>query len=118
MATGEDEMTVKLTMWAVALMAGLAMASLAEAEAQTQTWPTKPVKILIPFTAGGTADTLGRLAAQKLSEALGQQFVPENKPGASGLIAAAETVNAIRCSSPASAVSSSPLPSRPIRRPT
>jgi tripartite-type tricarboxylate transporter receptor subunit TctC len=87
-------MTVKLTMWAVALMAGLAMASLAEAQAQTQTWPTKPVKILIPFTAGGTADTLGRLAAQKLSEALGQQFVPENKPGASGLIAAAETVNA------------------------
>lgn len=62
--------------------------------AQAQTWPTKPVKILIPFTAGGTADTLGRLAAQKLTAAFGQEFVPENKPGASGLIAAAEVVNA------------------------
>ena len=61
--------------------------------AQAQTWPTKPVKILIPFTAGGTSDTLGRIAAEKLSKAFGQQFVPENKPGASGLIAATEVAN-------------------------
>jgi tripartite-type tricarboxylate transporter receptor subunit TctC len=57
-------------------------------------WPTRPVRILIPFTAGGTADTLGRIAAEKLSAAFGQQFVAENKPGASGLIAAAEAANA------------------------
>jgi tripartite-type tricarboxylate transporter receptor subunit TctC len=57
-------------------------------------WPTRPVRILIPFTPGGTADTLGRLAGEKLSAAFGQQFVPENKPGASGLIAAAEAANA------------------------
>jgi tripartite-type tricarboxylate transporter receptor subunit TctC len=80
-----------------ALLVSLMVASLApSASAQTggtQIWPAKPVKILVPFTAGGTADTLGRLAAQKLSDALGQQFVPENKPGASGLIAAAEIVN-------------------------
>jgi tripartite-type tricarboxylate transporter receptor subunit TctC len=82
----------RFTTVAAALLAALTTASVAGAQAQT--WPTKPVKILIPFTAGGTADTLGRLAAQKLSEALGQQFVPENKPGASGLIAAAETANA------------------------
>jgi tripartite-type tricarboxylate transporter receptor subunit TctC len=55
-----------------------------------QSWPSKPVKLLIPFTAGGTADTLGRLGALKMSAALGGQFVPENKPGGSGLIAAAE----------------------------
>jgi tripartite-type tricarboxylate transporter receptor subunit TctC len=85
-------MIPKFTTWATALLASFAMASLA-APAQAQTWPTKPVKILIPFLAGGTADTLGRIAAQKLSEALGQQFIPENKTGASGLIAAAETVN-------------------------
>jgi tripartite-type tricarboxylate transporter receptor subunit TctC len=59
-----------------------------------QAWPTRPVKILIPFTAGGTADTLGRLVAQKLSETFGAEFVPENKAGASGLIAAAEAANA------------------------
>ena len=57
-------------------------------------WPTRPVRVFIPFTAGGTADMLGRLAAEKLSAAFGQQFVPENKPGASGLIAAADAANA------------------------
>ncbi len=64
------------------------------ASAREQKWPAHPVRVLIPFTAGGTADTLGRLAAEKLSTALHEQFVPENKPGASGLIAAAEVANA------------------------
>ena len=80
-------------MHGLALLIGLAVVVLAT-PVYAQTWPAKPVKILIPFTAGGTADTLGRLAAQKLSEALGQQFVPENKPGASGLIAATEATHA------------------------
>jgi tripartite-type tricarboxylate transporter receptor subunit TctC len=62
--------------------------------AGAQNWPARPVKILIPFTPGGTADTLGRIVAQKLSAAFGQDFVPENKTGASGLIAAAEVANA------------------------
>jgi tripartite-type tricarboxylate transporter receptor subunit TctC len=57
-------------------------------------WPVHPVKILIPFSAGGTADTLGRIVAQKLADMFGQEFVPENKTGASGLIAAAEAANA------------------------
>ena len=53
-------------------------------------WPDRPVKIVAPFSPGGTADTLGRIVAQKLSDMFGQEFVPENKTGASGLIAAAE----------------------------
>jgi tripartite-type tricarboxylate transporter receptor subunit TctC len=57
-------------------------------------WPTHSVRVLIPFSAGGTADTLGRIVAQKLSDMFGQEFVPENKTGASGLIAAAEAANA------------------------
>jgi tripartite-type tricarboxylate transporter receptor subunit TctC len=66
-------------------VAGLAFASLACA---AQTWPARPVKVVIPFPPGGTLDTLGRNLAQKLAEQLGQPFVVENKPGGNGTIGA------------------------------
>ena len=49
-------------------------------------WPNRPVKMLVPFPAGGTADVLCRLLAQRLQEAIGQPIVVENKPGAAGNI--------------------------------
>jgi tripartite-type tricarboxylate transporter receptor subunit TctC len=49
-------------------------------------WPTKPVKIIVPFAPGGSADTLGRLVAQKLSEQLRANFIVENRPGAGGAL--------------------------------
>jgi len=55
------------------------------ANAQTP-WPSRPVKIIAPFAPGGTADTLGRLIAQKLSEQLKESFVVENRPGAGGVV--------------------------------
>jgi tripartite-type tricarboxylate transporter receptor subunit TctC len=58
------------------------------ATAQTP-WPTKPVKFIVPFPPGGSVDPLARLTAVKLGEALGQQFIVENKPGAAGSIGAA-----------------------------
>src|SRR3954471_9588765 len=54
--------------------------------AWAQPWPAKPVKIIVPFDAGGTADTLGRLMAQKLGEQLKASFVVENRPGAGGAL--------------------------------
>jgi len=54
--------------------------------AWAQPWPTKPVKIVVPFDAGGTADKLGRLIAQELAEQLKESFVVENRPGAGGAI--------------------------------
>lgn len=58
------------------------------APAWAQEFPTRPVKVIIPFPPGGPTDVLGRLVAQKLSERLGQNFVIDNKPGASGMIGA------------------------------
>ena len=51
-----------------------------------QSYPTRPVKILVPFAAGGPADVYGRFMAQKLGDALGQSFVVDNKPGAGSVI--------------------------------
>jgi tripartite-type tricarboxylate transporter receptor subunit TctC len=49
-------------------------------------WPTKPVKIIVPFAPGGSADTLGRLVSQKLAEQMKGSFVVENRPGAGGAL--------------------------------
>jgi tripartite-type tricarboxylate transporter receptor subunit TctC len=65
---------------ALCLCAGLATA---------QAWPTKPVRFVVPFPPGGSVDPLARLLGTKLSESLGQQFIVENKPGASGSIGTA-----------------------------
>jgi tripartite-type tricarboxylate transporter receptor subunit TctC len=76
-------MSVKELLRAFAVVA--ACAALASS-AQAQSWPAKPVRIIVPFAPGGTADTLGRLVAQKLSASFGEQFVVENRGGAGGVI--------------------------------
>jgi len=69
----------------------LAAASLALSltEAPADTYPSKPITIIVPFGAGSATDTISRVAAQHLSTALKQNVVVENKPGANGAIAAA-----------------------------
>lgn len=67
------------------LLTGLLFALLSQA-AFAQSWPAKPVHIIAPFAPGGTADTLGRIVAQKLTESLKESFVVENRPGAGGAV--------------------------------
>ncbi|MDP3221726.1 MAG: tripartite tricarboxylate transporter substrate-binding protein, partial [Rubrivivax sp.] len=66
---------------------------LSQAQAQA-TWPTKPVRMVVPFAAGGTTDILARALAPELQRVFGQPFVVDNKPGAGGNNGAAEVAKA------------------------
>jgi tripartite-type tricarboxylate transporter receptor subunit TctC len=61
---------------------------------RVQEWPARPIKLVVPFSPGGTADTLGRVFAQALSESLGQQVYVENRGGAGGMSASAQVARA------------------------
>lgn len=64
----------------------LASPTLLALPARAQAWPARPVRIIVPYPAGQTADILGRVMADQLTKALGQQVIVENKPGAGGTI--------------------------------
>ena len=76
------------------LATAFAVAPAVSRSAFAQAWPTRPVKIVVPFPAGGSIDLLARLMGQWLSERLGQPFVIENKPGGGTNIAVQSVVNA------------------------
>lgn len=63
-------------------------------DAYAQPWPSRPIRLVVPFAAGGSADTLGRLVAAALTNSLGQKVYVENLPGAGGLIGVAQIVRA------------------------
>ena len=69
----------------VALLSVLAMAALAP-RAQAQTYPDRPVHLIIPYGPGGIVDFAGRVLAQKIGAALNQTVVPDNRPGAGGIV--------------------------------
>ncbi|MEO6409508.1 MAG: tripartite tricarboxylate transporter substrate binding protein [Burkholderiaceae bacterium] len=68
------------------ILSALAWGALPPARAQVTDWPQKPIKLVVPYAPGGSADTLGRLIAKHLGEAFKQTVVVENKAGAGGLI--------------------------------
>src|ERR1051325_12240273 len=67
--------------------------ALAATWAHAQPYPAKPIRIVVPYTAGGPADLLVRALGQKLTDAWGQQVIVENRPGANEIIAAQEVAH-------------------------
>ena len=74
---------MKNTFTRIVLLSTLLLVSLG---AQAQTYPARPVKLVVPFSAGGPADNYARFLAQRLQDILGQNFVVDNKPGAGSVI--------------------------------
>src|SRR5438034_1185545 len=70
------------------LIAAAMLPMAASALAQTPTYPDKPIRIIVPFPAGGVADTFGREIGKRLTEAWGQPVLIDNRPGAGGNIGA------------------------------
>src|SRR5262249_35443370 len=89
MAKGLVEMIARRTAWL-----GLAAMLVALAPQAQAAWPEKPIKIVLPFGAGGVADVTARIMADKLSQKLGQRVVIENMPGPGGINAARAVITA------------------------
>jgi tripartite-type tricarboxylate transporter receptor subunit TctC len=86
---------MKLNRIPIAFASGLIVVCVAAAESRAQAkYPDHPVKVVVGFSAGGGTDVAARVIAQKLSEAMGQTFVVENRAGASGLIASEQVAKA------------------------
>jgi tripartite-type tricarboxylate transporter receptor subunit TctC len=80
------------SIWSIGVLGAClcTIASISPSQLQAQEWPTRPVKIVVAFAPGGSADQLGRLFAAELSTAFRQQFYVENRPGNSGSIGSAQ----------------------------
>src|SRR5713101_5534240 len=83
-----------MTRSALALLAGLIAMGGAQAQSSDARWPERPIRLIVPFTAGSSSDIVARIVAQKLAERLGQQLVVENRFGASGNVGTEATARA------------------------
>jgi tripartite-type tricarboxylate transporter receptor subunit TctC len=76
------------------MLALLSLIAAAAGPASAETWPSRPIRLIVPHAPGGVTDVVARLVAQPLGEALGQSVVIENRPGASGLVGTESAANA------------------------
>ena len=78
----------------IAALAALVLTAASQHHAAAQSWPVRPVTMVVPFAAAGGTDLLGRIVGKRLSEVLGQQVIIENVAGAGGMVGSARVVKA------------------------
>jgi len=78
----------------VRILVAAAVAVACLGDAQAQSWPARPINMVVPYAAGGPVDTIGRIMGARLSELLGQQVIIENIGGAGGMTGAARVAKA------------------------
>jgi len=91
---GRIDLMTRYLSGVLGLALGAALLVATPDRAQAQAWPTRPVTIIVPFAPGGNTDTMARLLANKLGEKFGQNFIVENRVGASGAIGTAAVARA------------------------
>src|SRR5262245_34472641 len=79
-------MTTTATRFTSLRLLGCAVLALAPACVQAQSWPAKPIRVIVPYPAGGTSDILTRMVGAKLTESWGQPVIADSRPGANGNI--------------------------------
>src|ERR1051325_4082165 len=103
-----------MTLVKLALACTLALLSVQTTNASAQAYPTKPIRLIVPFPPGGGVDFIGRIVGQKLSERLGQQVAIDNRAGANGIVG----LEALKVASPdgytIAAASAGPLAVNPF----
>src|SRR5512147_3009255 len=97
----------------LALAGAVAATTTCLAPAQAQTYPSKPIRLIVPFPPGGGVDFVGRVVGQKLSERLGQQVAVDNRAGANGIVGIQALMVAPPDGYTISAISAGPLAINP-----
>ena len=92
--SGTTVKTILRTLAAGWALAALGLACAPVVQAQSAAWPNRPIRYIVPFPPGGSADAISRLLAAEMSRTFGQQVVVENRPGAGGTIGVDQGVKA------------------------
>ena len=90
----DDAMDTPITRRATLSIAACALSTLASPTIRAQSWPTKPIRFVVPFAPGGTSEIVARSVAAELGKQLGQTVYVENKPGGAGVPAMQEVAKA------------------------
>src|SRR5215208_5091821 len=113
-----------MTRLVLMLLTGCFWTCAAQAQPADARWPERPIRFIVPFTAGSSSDTVARIVGQKLGERLGQQLVVENRVGGGGTIGTEMVARAdpdgyvlglANASTHAVAVSAAPISYDPVR---